>query len=338
MKISAATGVCVVITGEDGDRPGALTPLLGLARRLAERVTDDVTLLDLGTLRQDIPLETLGVENVIQVRGPALSPIDPRPAARALADVLAKRTFSVVLLSQTPANDALAARVAARLETGLASSAIQIDRQADGGLLATRAVCDGRASCVLEYARAPQIATVDVDALPPAAPPEARRPVVEKVRWDGDAPTTTVELLEEVRPSSDSLALTEAPIVVGGGLGAGLPETAPLLQALAAALRAPLAGSRPVIDRGWLPRERLVGQSGYIISPDVYLACGISGSPQHLVGMRGARAVIALNKDPGAPIMKLADLAIVGDCRPVLEELMARLRPGEGGGGEDDPA
>lgn len=327
-------GIGVLATGSDGPAQETLAPLLAVAHQLAERVGDDVSLWYVPESGDPAELGSLGVDRVTVVRPDRLEQADAGGLARTLAPAIAERDYSVLLFPDTVGSGPLAARLAARLGAGLAAGATHLERRSDGSLLVTRPAYSRRASCVVEFTRSPQMATVLVDALPPVPPPERRKPVIEDVKLDALTREPGVEVIGEVKLDAASLPLREAQIVLGAGLGAGLPETLPLLERLARALNASLAGSRPVVDRGWLPGERLVGQSGKIISPALYIACGISGSPQHLVGMRDAKAVLALNRDPGAPIMAFADLALVGDCEPVLGRLLDLLGEAEPG---DEP-
>src|SRR6185436_83498 len=143
----------------------------------------------------------------------------------------------------------------------------------------------------------------------------------------GDIRTKPLDLFRE---SARAVDLSAAPIIVSVGRGIKEAENIPLVQKLAEALGAELAASRPICDAGWLPMERQVGSSGQTVAPKLYLAVGISGAIQHLVGMKGSRTVVAINKDPNAPIFEIADYGIVGDLFQVVPALIEELKKAKG--------
>jgi electron transfer flavoprotein alpha subunit len=145
-----------------------------------------------------------------------------------------------------------------------------------------------------------------------------------------DASTVRVQVEAPFRESARAVDLTAAEIIVSVGRGIKEKENIPVVEELAAALGAELAASRPICDAGWLPMERQVGSSGQTVSPKVYIAIGISGAIQHLVGMKGSKAIVAINKDENAPIFEVADYGIVGDLFDVVPALVAEVKKAKG--------
>ena len=173
----------------------------------------------------------------------------------------------------------------------------------------------------------PRLATLQNGAFPADAPPgdAAGRDRAQPVDLRGSSPTEVLETFQEVK---DKVDLTRAEVIVAVGRGIGKQENLKVVQELAEALGAELAASRPVCDNEWLPMDRQIGSSGQTVAPRLYLAVGISGAIQHLVGMKGASTIVAINKDPNAPIFQVADYGIVGDLFEVVPALTALARGG----------
>jgi len=237
---------------------------------------------------------------------------------------------AVVLLSATAMGRDLAARATARLKTACASELVEIEIDGDGVLRGKRPVYSGRA-----YARvsmpgaAPAVATLRPNAFPLTSPDAARK--AETVSMDaplgaGDLKVRTVRL---EKPAEGEIDVTEASIVVAGGRGLKEAENFKLVRELADALGGAVGASRAVVDTGWISHANQVGQTGKVVAPNLYIACGISGAIQHLAGMSTSKIIVAINKDPEAPIFNVADYGIVGDLfevMPALTEAVRRLK------------
>jgi electron transfer flavoprotein alpha subunit len=199
---------------------------------------------------------------------------------------------------------------------------------ADGELVATRPVYAGKLLAKVRWKGAPWVATLRPNVFKAAEHDTDRSPAVERVTTEsGSAATTFVERREEAQ--SGLPELTEAEIVVSGGRGLKGPENFALLEDLAQVLGAAVGASRAAVDAGWRPHRFQVGQTGRTISPKLYIGCGISGAIQHLAGMRTSKVICAVNKDPEAPIFKIADFGLVGDLFevvPLLKEEFKKLR------------
>jgi electron transfer flavoprotein alpha subunit len=243
-----------------------------------------------------------------------------------LADAIRQRAPRLVLLGATVRGRDLAPRVAARLGLGLTGDAVDIALDAEGRVRQMKPAFGGTVVApVLSYTR-PDMATVRPGMLQAAQPDPARPVVVE--RLDAGDVTSRVRVLSRQALAGDpSEALEEAAVVIGVGKGIGGPAALPAIERLAGALGAAIGATREVTDLGWLPRQLQVGLTGRAIAPRLFVALGVSGAMEHMVGLRRAGTIVAVNKSPKAPILKGADIGIVADLHELLPYLAAALRP-----------
>lgn len=232
---------------------------------------------------------------------------------------------SAVLMSATATGKDLAGHVSALLGTSVAQDCTGL--KVEGGrILATRPVYAGKAFAVVAVKAGPLVATLRPNVFPAAAPDAARKGSVENLPLDAQDADFRAVVKEIVAGASKKMELTEANVIVAGGRGLKGPENWGLITDLAAALGAAQGASRAVVDAGWRPHEEQVGQTGKTVSPTLYVACGISGAIQHLAGMSSSKYIVAVNKDPDAPIFKVANYGIVGDVLEVLPALTAEFK------------
>ncbi len=262
---------------------------------------------------------------------------DPREATRPDADAclealhaaVVQRSPSIVLLGSTRTGLEVAGRLAQRLGVACVSDALTLELEADGSLLATRRTFGGRFVARVRVGSTPAIATVPPNRF--EAPPrdaERRGRITELMLLLPEPRLRTVAREERPRGETD---LRKASVIVAVGRGMKRREDLALADTLCRELRGALAGSRPITDeRGWLPPNDKIGISGHTVRPSLYVACGISGQIEHVVGMRAARTVVAINTDPTAPIHAEADYSIVADLYAVLPALAAALREARG--------
>jgi len=231
----------------------------------------------------------------------------------------------LVLVSNTPTGWDIAPRLAAGLDAGFVSDCFKIEA-ADGGLKLSRRVFNGKLDAELS-ASGQVVATMQPGATAPHSGSSDGKVTALSVSLDG----IRAKFLEIKQSEATGVDLTKAEIIVSGGRGVGDPEKFPeVIQPLADALGGAMGASRPVVDAGWLPHAYQVGSSGQIVAPKLYIACGISGAIQHLVGMKGSNFIVAINKDPDAPIFEVADLGVVGDLFEVVPALTAAIKAAKG--------
>jgi electron transfer flavoprotein alpha subunit len=249
----------------------------------------------------------------------------PMRRAAALAAAAKKCAAAYVLVPATATGRDLLAMAAGLLGAGVAADAVKID-VAGGEVKVTRPVYSGKAIQVVVAKRTPFCIGLRPNSFAPAAPKSA--PVT---RDELPAAPANEPVLKDVKaPEVRKVDLTEAAIIVSGGRGMKGPENFHLVESLAAALGGVVGASRAIVDAGWRPHSEQVGQTGKTVSPKLYVACGISGAIQHLAGMSSSKCIVAINKDREAPIFKVADLGIVGDCLEVLPALTAAVKAARG--------
>ena len=325
----------VFVWTECEEREKKLTPrkvvyeLLTHGRSLADRLGQPLVAVALGDGRMQ-GLERLcrqGADRVICCRHDLLGRYSTDGFTTALAAVVAKEKPSVLLFGATPNGRDLAPRVAARLRFGLTADCTGLAIDEQGQLVQTRPAFGGNimASIISPYTR-PQAATVRPNVFTAAAP-DLRRPVaIEDFPVNLSKAAIRTKVVEQIQMDAEGEKIEEARIIVSAGRGCGEPSNLDLVRSLAHRLGGTMAGSRAIVELGWIPHTLQVGQSGTTVGPDLYIAVGISGAVQHIVGMSSSKKVIAINKDPDAPIFKVADLGVVGDATAILTKLLDAIR------------
>lgn len=312
-------GALLQVTGE----------LLGAARQLGEASRQEVAAVLCGYEVEKLAGELFawGADRVYLVDDPRLADNVDDYHAEAVAKLIQEERPSVVLVGGTFFGRSLAPRVAARLRTGLTADATEVELDPESGLLRlTKPSYGGNVMAIITCPeRRPQMATIRPRALPVPQREAGRQGVVER-RAFTPAQEAKMAILEAVSEGACVANLADARVIVAGGRGLGDPKNFKLLEELAAVLGGAVAASRAVTDLGWYPASCLVGQTGITVAPRLYIACGISGAVQHVVGMRRAGTIVAINKDPHAPIFEIAHYGIVGDVLEVVPALTAELR------------
>jgi electron transfer flavoprotein alpha subunit/NAD-dependent dihydropyrimidine dehydrogenase PreA subunit len=314
-----------------GERRGprkVVYELLAHGRRLADHMKEPLVAVAMGDERMH-EIERLcaaGADRVIACRHALLGTYSTDGFTTALAAVVAKEKPAVLLFGATPNGRDLAPRVAARLRFGLTADCTGLDIDDEGRLVQTRPAFGGNimASIVSPWTR-PQAATVRPNVFA-AAPADRNRPVrIEEFPVTLSKAAIRTRVVEEIATAAEGETIEEARVLVSAGRGCGEPSNLDLVRRLAHRLGGTLSGSRAIVELGWIPHTRQVGQSGTTVGPDLYVAIGISGAIQHVVGMSASRKVVAINKDPDAPIFKVADVGVVGDALQILPKLLEAL-------------
>jgi len=294
--------------------------LLTLARRLGEPVA--VVFGDTaGTIAKE--LGEYGAVRVLTVTDPAMDEYLVAPQAEALAQIAQTLQPAAILITSTPEGKEIAGRLAVKLGSGLITDATDI--AADSST--TQSVFAGNWSVTASVTRGAPVITVKPNAVTPEAAPT--EPATEQIEVTiSDAAKTARIVSKEPKASSGRPELTEAAVVVSGGRGTGGDFAA--VEELADVLGGAVGASRAAVDAGWYPYAYQIGQTGKTVSPQLYIAVGISGAIQHRAGMQTSKAIVAVNKDAEAPIFGLADLGIVGDLHKLLPAVIQAIKERKG--------
>ncbi|GJL78827.1 MAG: electron transfer flavoprotein subunit alpha [Nitrospinaceae bacterium] len=268
-----------------------------------------------------------GADEVLVLQHASLAHYTVAGYLEALVPEIKSRNPALILLPASNHGKEFAAALSARLQTGLATDCISLELDSTGGLKIGRPVNAGKAFSTLVYGSfRPQIATLRANVFRGPGPDKSRSGEVETVEVNRASVPLPIAVKEVIQDAGKQLDITEARIVVSGGLGMQNAGNFKLLEELAEVLGAAVGASRPVVDDGWRKYSNQVGQTGRTVSPDLYIACGISGAVQHLAGMSSSKCIVAINKDPHAPIFSVADYGIVGDVLEVLPLLTGEFR------------
>ncbi|MEN6439582.1 MAG: electron transfer flavoprotein subunit alpha/FixB family protein [Syntrophobacter sp.] len=300
--------------------------LVGKARELADEldVACEVVFLGHGIEGAVPDLIASGADHVYIGDCAALELYQPFPYRDIICSLAREHAPEIILIGSTFMGRELAPLIAARLETGLAAHCTGLRHDDDKNLELQIPAYGGLMSIICPVRR-PQMATVARGVFKTPAPDTARKGEVVRIPVPEatDMPARTLEI---VRKPAAGIRLEDARVVVSGGAGACNPEGWEKIRELAQALDAGLGCTRPVVDEGWAPLHTMIGQSGKMVSPLAYIAIGLSGEQQHMVGISGAQLLVAVNNDPKSPVFGQVDLGVVEDCREFLPVLIAKIR------------
>ena len=325
----------VAETAPDGDLAGVTIELLGEGRKLADELQGDLAVVLMGDEIAELANTAAGygADTVYVVQHPVLKQYRTGPYADVLCGLINKHKPEIVLYGATSTGRDLAPRVAARIKAGLTADCTGLSIDPETRLLQqTRPAFGGNvmATILCEYTR-PQMATVRPRVMDRAQWQEGRTAEAIEVPVDIDEGSVLTKIVEVIADEGGhAVNLPDAEIIVSGGRGLGSPEHFALVQELADALGGVVGASRATVDAGWIPAYHQVGQTGRTVKPKLYVACGISGAVQHLAGMSSSDCIVAINKDPDAPIFKVAHYGIVGDLFKVVPELIKAIRERRG--------
>lgn len=316
-----------VVADHEAGRVRAVTlQMLAAGRRFGSELGLDLAAVFLGPGWEAArgALEEHGARRAIVAEGGKSEDFLLQPAIATLAALVSDRGPQVVLVSSTADGKDLAAGAAARVGAGVIADAVGLEVR-DGRLAATKSVFGGAATTLSRVRTPTQIICLKPNAFAAeAAPADLTEERVDLAVPEDARRARLVERVEE--EAGGRPGVEEAAIVVSGGRGLGDPSKFSLVEDLADALGAAVGASRAVVDAGWYPHQHQVGQTGKTISPELYVAIGISGAIQHRAGMQTAKTIVAVNKDPDAPIFALADFGIVGDLHTVVPALTQEIR------------
>ena len=329
MNIADYQGVWVFAEQRHGELQKVSLEILGESRKLANELGVKLTAVLLGNNIGHLAnkLGEYGADEVLVADHVELENYTTDGYTKVLCDLVNDKKPGIFFIGATFIGRDLGPRVAARLRTGLTadctSLAVEVE---DGALLATRPAFGGNIMATIACPdHRPQMATVRPGVFSRLTEKNYDF-TVENVEVKLEASDIRTTILEIVKANKEVLDISEAKVIVSGGRGVGSKENFSLLQELADALGGVVGGSRGAVDKGWIERDYQVGQTGKTVRPRIYIACGISGAIQHVAGMQESDMIIAINKDETAPIMKVADYAIVGDLNKVIPEMISELK------------
>ncbi len=320
-----AQGILVFIEERQGSIKKSSLEALSAARRLADGVGETVTAVCIGPGEFPDALAHHGADVVVRVRHDLLAAYSAEGFTAALAQVAFRKEPRAILGSATAMGRDFLPRVAARLRVGLAQDCTEADI-ADGRLECVRPIYAGKAFARVRLTLSPAMATLRPNVFSVNAADPSRSAAGESLTPEIAADRIRARVVDVQGAAGQKMELTEAAVIVSGGRGLKGPENFPMIQALADALGGAMGASRAAVDAGWIDHQHQVGQTGKTVSPTLYIACGISGAIQHLAGMSSSRYIVAINKDPEAPIFKLADYGIVGDLFTVVPALTDEVK------------
>ncbi|MHB8908703.1 MAG: electron transfer flavoprotein subunit alpha/FixB family protein [Syntrophales bacterium] len=314
-----AKGVWIVAEQRDGAIRKISYELASTARKLADQLGEEVCAVLCGSGIEGIAgqLGKYGVDKVFVADNPALEPYTTDAHAVAVAKVVKENDPAILLFGASTQGKDLSGRLVGKLATGLATDCTDV-KIVDGKLLAVRPMYAGKCYGEIAISAFPQMASLRPNVFPAVENPRAG--AVVKFDPALDAGQLKTKVIEVQKDTSGKVDLTEANIIVTGGRGMKGPEGYAILEELAAVLGATVGASRAAVDAGWRPQKDQVGQTGKVVSPNLYIACGVSGAIQHLAGMSSSKYIVAINKDAEAPIFTKADYGIVDDLFKIVPE------------------
>jgi len=322
-------GVWIFAEQRQGKLSGVVYELLGEGKKLARYLGEQLNAVLLGNRVRELASELIayGADKVYLVEAPELEQFQDDSYAQVVANLIQRYRPSIFLSGATSIGRSFIPKVAVILGTGLTAdcTSLEIDSKTRL-LLQTRPAFGGNimATIICPQYR-PQMATVRPKVMKRATKVERHQGEIIPVMMDGK-PNIRTRILEVIKMVEETINLAEADIVVSGGRGLGDPKNFQLVEDLAKILGGAVGASRAAVDAGWISYSHQVGQTGKTVCPKIYIACGISGAIQHLAGMQSSEVVVAINKDPDAPIFQIADYGIVGDVLKVLPALTEEFK------------
>lgn len=318
--------IAVFIEVRDGQAKKSSLEALSEARRQADNRGLKVSAVVVGSPSAEAvqKVSGYGPDQVLVADEPALASYSAQGYSAALATAVRQKNSQAVFLSATAMGKEVAARTAAKFQTAVLADVVSLEW--GDTLKAKRPVYSGKAYAEVQASGSPVFVTLRPNVFPLLQADPGRKPEVQKISPGISAEQIKGRVTEIHKIVTETVELAEAEIIVSGGRGLKGPENFQLVKDLAKVLGGAMGASRAVVDAGWIDHQFQVGQTGKVVSPTLYIACGISGAIQHLAGMSSSKYIVAINKDPEAPIFKVADYGIVGDALEILPPLTEEIK------------
>jgi len=323
-----AQGVWAIAEQRDGELRKVTYEVVSEGRRIADALGQELTAVLLGSNIKDKAAELAhyGADKVIVADDAKLDPYTTDAYTEVLAKLVKENDPAVVLMGASVQGKDLSARLSARLGVAMAQdcTAFQVE---DGNFVAVRPIYAGKAYAKVAFENSwPNMATARPNVMAVAEPDTSKTAEIIETSVDLPDDKLKTKVVEIIRDESGKIELTEADKIVSGGRGMKGPENYKILEELADLIGAAVGASRAAVDAGWRPHTDQVGQTGKVVSPNLYIACGISGAIQHLAGMGTSKVIVAINKDPDAPIFQKADYGVVADLFDVVPALTEEVK------------
>ena len=323
-----AQGIWIVAEQREGELRKISFELVSEGKRLADKMGQSVTAILLGSnIKEKAPeLGKYGADKVIVADDNRLATYTTDAYVSVIAELAQKEEPAIILLGASVQGKDLSGRLSARLGVGMAQDCVEFSLD-NSNLVAKRPIYAGKAYATVTFKdSSPQIATARPNVFELNEPDESKSAEVIDAAFSLDDPQLKTKIVEVIQEAGDKPDLTEAELIVSGGRGMKGPENYNIIEELADLISATVGASRSAVDAGWRPHSDQVGQTGKVVSPNLYIACGISGAIQHLAGMSTSTYIVAINKDPEAPIFQKADYGVVGDLFDVVPALTEEIK------------
>jgi len=331
-KLAGYRGVWVYAEQREGKVSSVANELLGAGRRLADDLGVELAAVVIGAPGSEAKtLIEHGADKVYVIDDDGLRAFNDEPYAEVISKLIEEHKPEIILAGATAIGRSFIPRIAARMHVGLTADCTQLEVDKETrNLDQTRPAFGGNImATILTPNHRPQVATVRPRVMKAMEPDPSRTGEVVMVNAEYKKPRTRV--VETVKEESGSAVnLQEAQVIISGGRGCGNADTFKLLEELADALEGTVGASRAAVDEGWIPYRHQVGQTGKTVCPKIYIACGISGAVQHLVGMQSSDMIIAINKNEDAPIFNVATCGVVGDLKEIVPMLTRKIKQSRG--------
>jgi electron transfer flavoprotein alpha subunit len=328
--MSEARDVCVIVEHQEGEIHEVFEEVLSLGCKMAESIDGQVSAIVPGSDVQHFAdtLRSYDLDRIILVETSPVTGYVAKSYAEGLAPVIQEMNPAVILIGATLTGKEMAARLSAKLKTGMVSNCVRLQWDEERKTLQIRQSCYGGKLDGLVRSHRPGALVI---AMRPGAWEvdstyfKTKEPEVVTIHSRPTEKADQSEVIDCIKGDPRSMALDEAEVIIAGGGGVERAEDFTLLERLAELLGGTVGTSRVAVDRGWFPLNKQVGQTGSTVAPKLYLACGISGAIYHTMGMKDSKTIIGINKDRNAPIFDLADVGVVGDLYEIIPELISAL-------------
>jgi electron transfer flavoprotein alpha subunit len=323
-----AQGVWTIAEQREGEIRKVTYEIVSEGRRLADALGQDLTVVLLGSNIKDKAAELghYGADKVLVADDAKLEPYTTDAYVSVITELVRANDPAILLISASVQGKDLSARLSGSLDVGMAQDCTAFAIE-DGNLVATRPIYAGKAYAKLTFENSwPQMATARPKLMDISEPDISRSAEIIDASFSLDESSLKTKVVEVLKDESGKIDLTEADKIVSGGRGMKGPENYNILEELADLIGATVGASRSAVDAGWRPHSDQVGQTGKVVSPNLYIACGISGAIQHLAGMSTSKVIVAINKDEDAPIFQKADYGVVADLFDVVPALTEEVK------------